>query len=92
VFEQWLMDAGRCAVSGGWGGIRRLSGIGAVAAAVLAAVLADGSWAEAAPGAGPVTAGIISTVVGGVGGPGKATAVSLLGPFGVAYDARTGDL
>ena len=45
-----------------------------------------------APGANGMVAGIISTVAGGTGGPGKATTVSLAGPQSVVYDARTGDL
>jgi hypothetical protein len=44
------------------------------------------------PGASGAVAGIISTVAGGVGGPGKATTLPLPDPYGVAYSARTGDL
>jgi hypothetical protein len=67
----------------------------ATAAAVAAAVLAGGGTASAAPqwngGATPhpaaASAGTISTVAGGVGGPGKATTVALRDPCGVAFGA-----
>src|SRR5438552_1756134 len=56
----------------------------AVLAAVLAAALAGGGPAAA----GVVsTAGVISTVAGGVGGPARATGVALLSPCGVSVAA-----
>ena len=45
-----------------------------------------------APGTSGAVAGIISTVVGGVGGPGEATTIPLAEPYSVAYSARTGDV
>ena len=62
----------------------------AAAALVPAAALATGraqAGLNPVPGADsvPAAAGIISTVAGGVGGPARATNVSLLSPCGVAY-------
>ncbi len=58
----------------------------------VALPLGAAGLAVQAPGANGMVAGIISTVAGGTGGPGKATTVSLAGPQSVVYDARTGDL
>ena len=58
----------------------------------VALPLGAAGLAVEAPGANGMVAGIISTVAGGTGGPGKATTVSLAGPQSVVYDARTGDL
>ena len=58
----------------------------------MALPLGAAGLAVQAPGANGMVAGIISTVAGGTGGPGKATTVSLARPQSVVYDARTGDL
>ena len=58
----------------------------------VALPLGAAGLAVQAPGANGMVAGIISTVAGGTGGPGKATTVSLARPQSVVYDARTGDL
>jgi len=68
----------------------RLTVLVASAALVPAAAVGTGraqAALTAAPGAhsGPAAAGIISTVAGGVGGPARATKVSLLAPCGVSY-------
>ncbi len=57
-------------------------------AAVTAGVLAVGAGQAAAAGPGAVSpAGTITTVVGGVGGPAKATTVPVFVPFGVTFGA-----
>jgi hypothetical protein len=58
----------------------------------VALPLGAAGLAVQAPGTSGAVAGIISTVAGGVGGPGKATTFPLAEPYSVAYSARTGDL
>jgi hypothetical protein len=61
----------------------------------LAALLAGGGLAQAAAhqggaavrGTGSAAAGVISTVAGGVGGPGRATRVDVSYPCGVSFGA-----
>jgi len=77
----------------------RFSGAGGVlmlgAGGTLAVLLASGGLAQAAAhqggpagrGAGGATAGVISTVAGGVGGPGRATGVDVSFPCGVSFGA-----
>ena len=74
--------------TGGAGRLRR-GGPAAVAAVLMTmAALAGGAGpAAAAPGVRLATAGDISTVAGGVGGPAKATTVALFDPCGVTFGA-----
>jgi trimeric autotransporter adhesin len=87
-------------MSRGWviggDGFARVTAVGAVMPLVLAAALVGGGRAVAAPRPGTssgrqpgpaVTAGVISTVAGGVGGPGKATKVAISEPCDVSYAA-----
>jgi hypothetical protein len=66
----------------------RLAGAAVAGLALAAAGLAGPAGAARAgagvPSAGPVQGGIISTVAGGVGGPGPATSISI-GPCGVHW-------
>ena len=63
-----------------------------LAGLAVALPLGAAGLAVQAPGTSGAVAGIISTVVGGVGGPGKATTIPLAEPYSVAYSARTGDV
>jgi hypothetical protein len=70
-------------------GVHRFRHVTAATALVSAAVLAGGGVAAAAPlqhgqGRGPGADGTISTIAGGVGGPGMGTKVGLDNPCGLA--------
>src|SRR5215469_6529031 len=78
----------------GTSNVRR--GVPALVAALASAAVAGGSPAVAAAYTGgtaarepdhTATAGVISTIAGGVGGPGKATKVALFNPCGVSFGA-----
>ena len=78
----------------GTSNVRR--GVPALVAALVSAAVAGGSPAVAAAYTGgtaarepdhTATAGVISTIAGGVGGPGKATKVALFNPCGVSFGA-----
>jgi trimeric autotransporter adhesin len=75
--------------SGGMGRLRRgvpaLLAVAALGAGGQAAAAAHRAGAAAPPTKAASTAGIISTVAGGPGGPGNAAAVSLNTPCGVSF-------
>ena len=68
------------------GGLTRAAAVAVVVALMPAAWAGPSPAAAAAPGgAHPALAGVISTIAGGVGGPGPAIKVAFGGPAGVSF-------